>query len=508
MRPVVTATEMRQLDRATIDEVGLPGAVLMETAGRAVADAVSRCLAGRTGPVAVIAGPGNNGGDGHVAARALRARGVDAVVYLAAARADVRGDARLHLDALERAGGVVHDLSTPAALAAHAAALAGAQVIVDALVGTGLGRALAGHLAAVVDHVNASAATVVAADLPSGLDADTGVAAGAVVDADVTVTMAALKIALVSAPGFVRAGEVTVAEIGIPRARIEAAAVGAGLLEAADLRAAAPRPAVMDHKGRRGHVLIVAGSPGKRGAGRLAAAAALRGGAGLVTLAGAGPGELAAADPIMTATCDEPGALRVLAAGKDAIVIGPGMLRGAAGEALVAAALALGIPLVLDADALNQIGALARVATATAPVILTPHPGEAARLLGGTVASVEGDRLAAVRALASASGAVAVLKGARTLICDGAVVGPAPGFVAVNPTGSPALASGGTGDVLAGLLGALLAQGLSARAAARVGVWVHGEAGARAGARVGIRATTAEDVLADLGLVLDELSRG
>ena len=496
MQPVVTAAEMRALDRATIEEIGLPGAVLMETAGRAVADAAwARARAG--GTVAVVCGPGNNGGDGYVAARVLRERGADVVAYLVAAREQVRGDARLHLDALERSGGAVLDLSTAAALEEAGPALAGAAVIVDALFGTGLARALDGHVALVIDRINRSPAYVVAADLPSGVDADTGRVLGVAVDADVTVTMGALKVGLCGAPGFVHAGEVRVAEIGIPRALVQAQAVGAGLLEPADL--ALPRPAPLDHKGRRGHVLVVGGSPGRRGAARLATGAALRGGAGLVTLAGPGPDELHAPDPAMTARCDGAADLAGLLPGKAALVIGPGMRRDADGAALVAAALASGIPTVLDADAINHLaggtgsghlaGALDGVAAAASPTILTPHPGEAARLLGTTAADVEADRMAAVRRLAAATRAVVVLKGARTLVCDGTL---ADAFVAIVPTGGPSLATGGTGDVLAGLLGALLAQGMTPAAAARAGAYLHGVAGTLAGAT---RAVTAADLL-------------
>ena len=511
MRPVVTAIEMRALDRATIDEIGLPGAVLMETAGRAVAAAAAEHAAG--GHVAVVCGPGNNGGDGFVAARVLRERGADAAVYLACAREAVRGDARLHLDALERSGGVVFDVSGAAHLEEHAAAIAGAAVIVDALFGTGVTRPIEGHAAAVIARINQAPGVVVAADLPSGIDADTGAVLGVAVEADVTVTMGALKVGLASAPGFVLAGEVRVAEIGIPRALIVAQGARAGLVEADDLRAIAPRPAPMDHKGSRGHVLVVGGSPGRRGAARLSANAALRAGAGLVTLAGAGSGEIGAADPVMTASCDDPGALAALAEGKDAIVIGPGMARGDAGRALVDAALAAGVPVVLDADALNHLAGgtgsghlgLERVAAATAPAVLTPHPGEAARLLGVATAAIEADRLAAVRRLAAASRAVVVLKGARTVVCDGTL---GDEFVSINPTGGPALATGGTGDVLAGAIGALLAQGVAAADAARLAVWVHGVAGELAGEALGNRAATATDVTDRLGLALAALVPG
>lgn len=523
MRPVVTAAEMQALDRATIEEIGLPGSVMMENAGRAVADAAWERARGG-GHVAVVCGPGSNGGDGFVAARVLRERGADAAVYVACGRDTIRGDARLHLDALERSGGVVLELATAAQLEEHAAAIGGAVVIVDALFGTGLtsrspdgsrGRAIEGHYAAVIAKINQSPGTVVAADLPSGLDVDTGRPLGIAVEADVTVTMAALKVGLVGAPGFVHAGEVRIADIGIPRALIVAQGSRAGLVDEGDVRGWAPRPAPLDHKGRRGHVLVVGGSPGRRGAARLAANAALRAGAGLVTLAGPGPGEVLAADPVMTAICEHAAELAALVAGKGAIVIGPGMARDAAGRGLVDAALAAGAPVVLDADALNHLAGgsgsghlgtdLVRVAAAPAPAVLTPHPGEAARLLGVTAAAIEADRLAAVRRLAAASRAVVVLKGARTLVCDGTL---GDDFVSINPTGSPALATGGTGDVLAGAIGALLAQGLAPADAARLAVWVHGAAGELAGAAFGARGATATDVTDQLGRVLAALVPG
>jgi hydroxyethylthiazole kinase-like uncharacterized protein yjeF len=327
------------------------------------------------------------------------------------------------------------------------------------------------------------------------------------------VTIAFLKVGLVSAPGFARAGAVHVIEIGIPRALAPAVGVRCGLLEADDVAPLVPRSSPMDHKGVRGHALIVAGSPGKRGAGRLAASAALRAGAGLVTLASPWRGgEPAAPDPVMTAELDvgdaEPddavaARLDALVAGKRALAIGPGMQRGRGGEALVRAALAQGrAPLVIDADGLNQL-TLEQVAEAATPAVLTPHPGEAARLLGITAAEVEADRLAAVRALAARSRAVVLLKGARTLICDGNVD---DGFVTINPTGGAGLATGGSGDVLTGVIAAFLAQGLAPAEAARLGAWVHGAAGERAAARLGAaRSVIASDLGDEIGPVLAEI---
>jgi NAD(P)H-hydrate epimerase len=498
VRPVPTAAEARALDAATIGELGLPGAILMEHAGRAVAAAVlDELAAGAPGPVAILAGPGNNGGDGHVAARWLGEVGVAATVYLLGRAAAVAGDAALHLEAWRRRGGAVIELGDAAAVAAHAGAIAAAGVVVDAIYGTGLGRDIDGVARAVIERVNAGGARVVAVDLPSGLDADRGVARGIAMRADRTVALGFAKPAHVGAPGFARCGAVEVAAIGIPTRLAFERGVRLGVVEPADLIDLVPRRAADAHKGHAGHVLVVAGSPGKRGAGRLAAAAALRGGAGLATLAGIG-GELAAADPVMTdglPAAPAAAAARVveLAEGKGALAIGPGLGTEPGARALVDAALELATPRVIDADGLNLlVDRLGEVAAAAGrgPLVLTPHPGEAARLLATTVAEVEADRVGAARRLADATRAVVVLKGARTIVVDGA-----GGFATINPTGGPALATAGTGDVLAGVIAGLLAQGLAPADAARLGAWVHGTAGELAAQEIGAVGVTASDVL-------------
>jgi NAD(P)H-hydrate epimerase len=487
MRPVVTAGEMRALDRATIEEIGLPGLALMETAGRAVADAADRMSEG-DGHVAVVCGPGNNGGDGYVVARVLRERGRDAVVYLAVPRAQIRGDAAAHLAILERAGGVVRMIDTPQALGELGDAIAGAAVVVDALFGVGLVRPIEGHFADLVALVN-HAPRRLAVDIPSGLDADTGRALGVCVHADRTVTMAALKVALAGAPGFAWCGDVEVAEIGIPAALIRAQPARVGLVEHDDVVDWLPRPSALDHKGRRGHVLVVAGMPGMRGAGRLAALAALRAGAGLVTLATRG--EVIADDSVMTRSIE--GTLEDALAGKAAVTIGPGLGQSDEAAAWLGDVLASGLPAVLDADALNLVaaGRAPALPDAAGPLVLTPHPGEAARLLGSSTAEVEADRLAAARALASRTHAVVVLKGARTVVCDGTI---GDDFCSLNPTGGPALATGGSGDVLAGAIGALLAQGLPPADAARAAVYVHGLAGDRLATLHGMRGVVSSDL--------------
>lgn len=537
MLPVVTAAQMRALDAATIEGIGLPGVVLMENAGRAVARAIEQLVSGRRGipgggvaprslggtqlprralppgrldgrlaaVVAVVCGAGNNGGDGYVIARCLREAGMDVTVYLAIRAEAVTGDARLHLAVYEKMGGAVEPIADDEALAAHRDAIAGADVVVDAVFGTGLARAVQGRYQDIIETINRCPGHRVAVDIPSGLSADTGQVLGVAVAATCTVTMAFHKIGLVTSPGFAHCGQVRVAEIGIPASLAETHGVRTYLLEAADMAPLLPAVPVLAHKNRRGHVLAVAGSPGKRGAGRLLTWAALRTGAGLATLASpwAG-GEVHAPDPVMTAALDLDGPdrpdtagepvwiadqLRALAQGKQALAVGPGMPTTAGGRALVQAALAaLDLPLVLDADALNHVGTeLWRVAAARAPVVLTPHPGEAARLLGCSAADIQADRMAAARALAAGTGAVVVLKGARTLVAHRDVV-------TINPTGHAALATAGSGDVLTGIIAALLAQGMEAVDAARLGVYLHGITGELAAADLGPRSVTAADL--------------
>jgi NAD(P)H-hydrate epimerase len=493
MRPVVTAAEMKALDRLTIDDIGLPGIALMETAGRAVAAAAAR-LAAR-GHIAVVCGPGNNGGDGYVAARVLRELGHDAVVYLAVARTEIAGDAAAHLAILERAGGIVRMIDTPEALGELGDAIAGAPLAIDAVFGVGLTRPIEGHLADVIGVVN-HARRRLAIDIPSGLAADTGQVLGVAVAADHTVTMAALKVALASAPGFARAGTVEVADIGVPGERIAARATQAGLVEQADVAGWLPRSGALDHKGRRGHAVVIGGMPGMRGAGRLAAMAALRAGAGLVTLASAG--DVHADDSIMTRSLETN--LADLVRGRDALVIGPGLGQNDLAAGWVGEVVASGVPAVLDADALNLIaGVTEAIAKAPGPVVITPHPGEAARLLGTTIAEVERDRLAAARALAARTRAVVVLKGARTIVCDG-IAGD--GYCTINPSGGPELATGGSGDVLAGVIGALLAQAVEPALAARAAVFVHGRAGEELAATHGTRGVVSSDLpLAVAGVI-------
>ncbi|ACY16107.1 bifunctional ADP-dependent NAD(P)H-hydrate dehydratase/NAD(P)H-hydrate epimerase [Haliangium ochraceum] len=531
MRYVVTAEEMQALDRETIEGIGLPGVVLMENAGRAVVRIIEDLLAhdgkwsgdsgrsaltrdasvsGRPAPrIAVVCGGGNNGGDGYVIGRCLREAGMHVTVYMAARREAVKGDARRHLDVYENAGGLLVSVTDEASLFTHAERIRNAEVVVDAVFGTGLTREVSGHYRKIIETINQCGGHRVAVDIPSGLSADTGEVLGIAVNATCTVTMAFLKVGLATTPGCARCGDLHVAEIGIPDALAEKHGIRTALIEPDDLTPLLPADDAVVHKNRRGHVLAVAGSPGKRGAGRLVAWSALRAGAGLVTLASPWTsGEVYAPDPVMTEAFDAEAAdalerLLALAEGKQVVAMGPGMPTSEGARDLVHAALAeLEVPMVLDADALNHIGThLERVATAKAPIILTPHPGEAARLLGRSSAAVQKDRVGAARALAARSDAIVVLKGARTLVC-------VDDFVTVNPSGHPALATAGTGDVLTGLIASLVAQGVSPADAARLGVFLHGRVGEYAAAALSSRGVTSADLAEHMPRAMNNLAAG
>ncbi len=509
MLPLCTGAQMRAIDAETIEGLGVPASLLMEHAGRGVADEVrARSAPGST--VAVLCGSGNNGGDGYVCARWLRELGWDARVYLARGRRGGEGEAALHLRLYERLGGPVVEITDAASLAAAREEILGAPIVVDALLGTGLERDVTGHMAQVIELVNQARGLTISVDVPSGLGADDGRTFGVAVRADVTVTLALRKLGLVTHPGSELAGEVRVVDIGIPRRLTERHGVAAFLLEEEDAAALVPRRARGAHKGSHGHVLVVAGSPDKPGAAALCTGGALRGGAGLVTLA-APPAVHAAVvglHPEAMVTTFDAGAtgaeqaLAGLADGKRALVIGPGLSTTPAAGRLVRHAIeSLTLPIVVDADALNHLAG-GWPSTSSGPRVLTPHPGEAARLLGSDTRAVQADRVGAARRLAAMTSAVVVLKGART------VVAAPDGTVTLNPTGNPGMGTGGTGDVLAGVIGALLGQGLAPLPAARLGVYVHGRAGDLAAAERGEVGLVAGDLLGFLPAALAILARG
>jgi NAD(P)H-hydrate epimerase len=502
--PLVTAAEMRALDRHTIEVLGVPGELLMECAGSAVAAQVL-ALRGSGAEVWIYCGPGNNGGDGLVVARRLHLAGVSARLVLIAPPARYAGEAARNFERARRAGVPIARGSPPRG-----------AVLVDAIFGTGLARRVEGAAARAIRRINACRpqCVVVAVDVPSGIDADTGQPLGCAVEADLTVALGLPKAGLTQEPARSLAGRVVVARIGIAD-EAPGVAPQAELWTRAAAARALPRRPRAGHKGSFGHVLIAGGSTGKAGAAALAAAGAARGGAGLVTIAC--PRGLNAVlqrkrSESMTAPLPESGAgsfsgeavapLLALARERAALVLGPGCGRDAATRsALRAMALGAQSPLVLDADGLVAFeGRLKELGERRASSILTPHPGEAGLLLGLSPKALNTSRFEHARRLAAESGAVVVLKGAGSVIADPS------GRVVVNPTGGPVLATGGTGDVLAGLAGALLAQGCAAFEAAALAAFVHGAAGDWVAARRGSRGALAGEIAAAIPEALRSLA--
>jgi ADP-dependent NAD(P)H-hydrate dehydratase / NAD(P)H-hydrate epimerase len=494
LKPLYDAGGMRAVDRWAIEEVGVPSLELMEAAGCAVAGVVGELAP--QGPVRVVCGKGNNGGDGLVAARYLAEAGYEVEALLLWPEAELSGDAAANL---ERFGGeqVEGDL---------APRLADSGAVVDAIFGTGFAGAPRGQVAAAIAAINECPAPVVACDVASGLDASNGEIEGLAVEADVTVSFHAAKLGHRIAPGKWHTGELRVAPIGIP-----AGAPGkpaGGEIEAAVL-ALAPRRGRRSTKFSSGEVAIAGGSRGLTGAVRMCSLAAIRAGAGYATVAV--PADLeaifeAGQPEVMSVGCPGGDGCLAPASAKPllraferaaAAVLGPGLGRDPGSVELAREVVAaIEAPLVIDADGLNAFaGALEAIAARQRPTILTPHAGELGRLLERPSAEVAAHRLAAAREAARAAGAVLVLKGDDTIVTDGE-------RVAVNAISAPALATAGTGDVLSGMVAALLARGLEPFAAACAAVLAHARAGRDAARRVG----AAESVIASD--VIDSIPAG
>lgn len=468
---------MRRVDAAAIAG-GTSGFALMERAGAAVAER-ARALAGGGLRILVLCGPGNNGGDGYVAARLLAEAGHPVDLGGLVPPGGLSGDAA---QAAQGWSGPVLDLSAIVDLAAYG-------LVIDALFGAGLARDLEGETAALVDRLGQASCPILSVDVPSGIDGDSGAVRGVAVRATETVTFVALKPGHLLQPGRAHGGDLHVADIGTGPAALDAGLAGGaplwrngpGLWEAAF-----PRLTAASHKYTRGHAVVLSGPATRTGAARMAARAALRVGAGLVTLVsptGALAENAAHCTAIMLRACDSADDLDDLLVDErlNVVLAGPGLGIGAATRDLVAVAAAAGRALVLDADALTSFKGQphllgAHLADGDAAAVLTPHEGEFARLFEGTEAGdPEADKVERARRAAALVGAVIVLKGADTVIA-------APdGRVAINDHGTPYLGTAGAGDVLAGLIAGLLAQGMAPFEAAAAGVWVHGDAGLRHG---------------------------
>ena len=502
---VLTGKQMRDVDRHAIETLGIPGLDLMEAAGRGVADGLFRDypdLASHL--VLILCGKGNNGGDGFVAARHLRKAGLTPGVILFADPDELTGDAATNYAAAGKAGLHIASITDTGALDGLGPFLEAGPLIVDCLLGTGIKGGVRGLLADVIQRINGSGCEVVALDLPSGLDADSLHVSGEPVRADRTYTLCRPKLPLVSGPAEPFAGDWAVLDIGIPDESVAhvkpdmewlCASIAGALLP--------PRPAD-SHKGTFGHLLAYAGSPGKGGAAVLLGRAALRTGVGLCTLAvpESMRAELTGEQPeLMTAARDDP------ADGKDAVALGPGLGSGAPIQDLVQAIVTgCDLPVVIDADGLNALAAtkdgLKILKRRKGETVLTPHPKEAARLLGIPVAEIQADRLKAARDLARAAGSIVVLKGHRTVIaCP-------EGKASFNSTGNPGMATAGTGDVLTGIIGAFLAVGCNPFDAARLGTFLHGLAGDLAACETGMDSLIASDLLAQLPAAIQWLRTG
>jgi len=464
MLELLTAEEMGRADRLTIQD-GIKGAVLMENAGRAVADEVSRGFPDAE-TVMVLCGPGNNGGDGFVAARHLRERGYKV-------RLGFNGDpTRLPTDAAAMA-----KLWSEGRVKLSADLLAGSDVVVDALFGAGLARPIEGAFAELIDDVNASRLPVVAIDVPRGIDGTTGEVRGTAIEAVSTVTFFRLKPGHLLLPGRLHCGEVKLAQIGIPDSLLTTIAPKAFANEPLLWLSNFPWPKPEGHKYARGHAVVVSGPAYSTGAARLGARGALRVGAGLVTVASPRDAikvNAAQLTAIMVREANDARALANLLADerKNAVLIGPGILVGERTKELVFAALASNAAVVLDADAITSFSddakrLFAAIRSRKAPVIMTPHDGEFARLFGDIRAA---SKLERAREAAARSGAVILLKGSDTVVA-------APDAIAsVNATTSQWLATAGSGDVLGGMVAGLLAQRMTAFQAASAAVWLHGSA--------------------------------
>ena len=514
---VVTAKEMRELDRLTIEKYRVPSLTLMERAGEAVArELLRRFGKAARGGVLVVCGRGNNGGDGLVVARHLKKKRIPCEVVLLARKGKLSPDAAENLRAYLKVKGKVFEAGeSPLALLAQR--LKGKKLVVDAILGTGLKEEVRGAYAEAIAMIHSSGLPVVAADVPSGLDSDTGRPLGAAIKAELTVALGYAKLGEVIHPGVSYAGDLVVADIGIHPEAVEAVGPCAELLEYEQIGRLLPAREPDSHKGTYGHLLAVAGSRGKTGAAILACRAAMRVGAGLVTLAAARSlndifaGALVEimTEPLRDNADEETGPLgdrewRRILEKKSAVLFGPGVgVNDSTRSALWWLLKNLETPFVIDADGLSLLaGDIERIGGAKRPPILTPHPGEMARLIGGDTAAVNHDRVGIARSFAGRHRCYLVLKGARTVIATPA------GRVFINPTGNPGMASGGMGDVLAGILAGLLAQGSTVEDALRFGVFLHGYSGDRVAAVKGQIGLIASDVVEALPQALKSLKEG
>lgn len=483
---LVTADEMRQMDRKAIESFGIPSRVLMENAGREAARILFKTFDGLSGKrVGIVAGRGNNGGDGFVIARYLACKGTAVTVYLLAKSTLVKGDAATNLKLLAPLKIPVVEAPDQKSFLEHKTSMKHIEIWVDAIFGTGLKSDVEGYFKEVIQFINSLNRPVFAVDIPSGLNSDNGQPCGVSIHAHTTVTFAFAKTGHFLLPGADYTGNLKLVDIGIPPYIAEEVRPLQYLLTQDTIRAHfQPRPADV-HKGSMGHLLIIAGSAGKTGAAAMTAISAMRAGAGLVTVGipkSSNPVLETLALEVMTCPLPETGdgmldessldTIMDILKGKRCLAIGPGLGTDAGTKTLVRLVIQeCTAPLVIDADGLNSLaGSTQILKNLKVPAVLTPHPGEMARLTGTTASSVQKARIDSARSFAEKFNVHVVLKGARTVIAH------PDGKVFINPTGNPGMASGGMGDVLTGIIAALITQGYTPEAATHAGVYLHGAA--------------------------------
>ncbi len=503
---VATAEEMQELDRKAIETYRIPGIVLMENAGRGAAEVISKTFPDlHKKKIAIIAGKGNNGGDGFVIARYLLNNGISVRIYLLTDPKGLRGDAETNFNVFHRMKGEVISVPSSKDYIKVKRDLERFDILVDGIFGTGLDAEVRGYYREVIDHLNTLQKPIVAIDIPSGLDADTGKPLGASIRASLTVSFGLPKIGLLIPPGIDYAGEVKVIDIGIPKRLVEEEKIPTYLLEKEEIQRWLSIPRNPDtHKGDYGHLLVIAGSVGKTGAAAMACQAALRMGAGLVTLAI--PKSLngimeAKLTEVMTEPLPETpkqtlsqraySTIIRLCENKRAVVIGPGLGTYKETQLLVLKLIrTLDLPIVLDADGITALTIQAKtLPVANRLLVLTPHPGEMAKLVRSQVKEVLEDRVQLSRNFSQAQHVHLVLKGHPSLIST------PKGEIFINPTGNPGMASAGAGDVLTGMIGGLICQGFDILPSLQIAVYLHGLAGDEGAKEMGEKSLIASDII-------------
>ena len=521
---VVTAAEMRQIDQDTIEGIGIPGIVLMETAGSAIVRAIERHYP-TCQRIGIFAGKGNNGGDGIVIARQLAHAGRDVHLFLVSPPDSFTGEAHINLQIAKRLGLHIEEILTATGFHGTGTVpttLASCELLIDAIFGTGLRGAVRDPIATVINTINRLPIPILSVDLPSGLNADTGHPLGTCVRADRTVTIGLPKRGLLMHPGAELAGKLEVVDIGFPEQVVDAQDIKVNWTSATQAAQWMPPRPLSSHKGSYGRVLVVAGSIGMTGAAALASEAVLRAGAGLVTLAT--PRHL---NPILEGLLPEvmtlplpetdTGSLAVSATStilefaektKSILAIGPGLSQHPETVALIHQLIhenrkqGLDLRMVIDADGLNALAhSKETISLLDSEAVLTPHPGEMARLTNTAVPTLEKDRIGTAQQFTSKYGVTLVFKGAPT------VTSAPNGNLWVNSTGNPGMATGGMGDVLTGIIAGLMAQGISSESAAALGVYLHGLAGDIAAEALGMHGLIANDVLKAVPQAISSLTR-